>query len=209
MRWEVPKLWEGRTVYLLGGGPSLNNIDLERLKGERVIAINNAYMESRAPWAPVLYFMDWGWYNLHKSKLIKWPGLKVTVTEKCINEPGIRVISWRHRLGLDPDPSYMTRGTNAGFGAISLAAKLGGVKIILLGFDMRMVDGQHNYHKGEHKRTVNDKIYENNFIKPFKSLLKPMKEWDIEIINATPNSALPYFPIVDPEEVLPDVTNLR
>ena len=113
------------------------------------------------------------------------------------------MLKWRHRLGLDPDPRYMTRGTSAGFGAVSLAVKLGGKKIVLLGFDMRMVDGEHNYHKGEHRRDVHKDIYINNFIKPFQSLIKPTIEQNIEVVNATPGSALPFFPIVDPEEVLP------
>ena len=203
MWWEVPKLWPGRTVYILGGGPSLANIDFERLRGQRSIAINNAYMQGRTPFAPVMYFMDWGWYNLHKHRLVVWPGLKVTTVNKCVNEPGIRVLKWRHRQGLDPDPRYMTRGTSAGFGAVSLAAKLGAKKIVLLGFDMRVIDGEHNYHKGEHKRDVDKAIYVNNFIQSFRSLLKPAAEQKIEIVNATPGSALPFFPIVDPEEVLP------
>lgn len=202
MWWTVPKLWPDRTVYIIGGGPSINNIDLERLKGERVIAVNNAYMSGRAPWAPVMYFMDWNWYNWHKKALARWPGLKVTVCDKCKNEGGIRVLKWRHRLGLDEDPRFITRGTCAGYSATSLAAKLGASKIILLGFDMRIVDGEHNYHN-EHKRDVLPGIYVNNFIRPFQSLVEPAKEWGIEIINATPDSHLPYFPIVDPEEVLP------
>lgn len=202
MWWEVPKLWPDRTVYVLGGGPSLKGFYFNSLKGERVIAVNNAYMDARAPWAPVMYFMDWGWYNVHKKKLAVWKGLKVTVCDKCKDEPGIRVLKWRNRMGLDDDPRFITRGTCAGFGAISLAAKLGANKIILLGFDMRKVDGEHNYHN-EHKRTVNDEIYKNNFIKPFQSLLEPIQEQGIEIINATPGSELPFFPIVEPEEVLP------
>ncbi len=202
MWWEVPKLWKNRTVYILGGGPSLTNFDFERLRGERVIAINNAYMEGRAPWAPVLYFMDWGWYGIHRNKLAKWSGLKVTVCDKCKAEPGIKVLKWRHRLGMDDDPRFLTRGTSAGFGAISLAVKLGANRIILFAYDMRTVDGKHNYHE-EHKRNVHRDIYVNNFIRPFESLIKPAADRGIEILNATPDSALKTFPIVTPEEVLP------
>lgn len=202
MLWEVPELWKDRTVYILGGGPSLDGFDFERLKGERVIAVNNAYMPGRAPWAPVLYFMDWGWYGIHKNALAKWSGLKITSADKCKNEPGIKVVRWRHRLGLDDDPRFMTRGTCSGFGAISIAAKLGGKKIILFGFDMRVVDGRHNYHN-EHFREIKTEIYVNNFIRPFESFVKAAEERGIEIINATPGSALPSFPIVDPEEVFP------
>jgi len=203
--WAVPELWSGRTIYILGGGPSLADFNWERLRGERVIAVNNSYMPGRAPWAPVLYFMDWGWYNIHKEALGRWSGLKITACDKCKDEPGVRVLKWRHRLGLDDDPRFMTRGTCAGFGATSVGAKLGGKgsRLILLGFDMQMVDGRHNYHSGEHKMTVDKAIYVNNFIAPFRSLVAPAKERGIEIINATPGSALPFFPIVHPDEVIP------
>jgi len=44
----------------------LQKKDVERLKNENVLAINNNYLI--APWAKVLYFCDEKWFNWHKDR---------------------------------------------------------------------------------------------------------------------------------------------
>lgn len=238
MEWRVPKIWSG-TVYILGGGPSAKGFDFSRLRGQRVIAINSAFED--AHFADVCYFMDCKWFQHNKAKLIHFAGLKVTVCNEC---KGISWVKWLNghrgpRTGLSIDePSKIRKGTNSGYGAIDLAAKLGGTRLILLFYDMRVkakdpkeeeklvqlmsnakimaqldnnrydaidVEIDHNYHS-RHFRRVSPDIYRRTYMAPgkgFDTLLTPAKAAGIEIINATPGSALRDFPIVDPEEVLP------
>lgn len=200
MIWEVPELWPGKTVYVLGGGPSLKDVDLERIKGERVIATNNAYRI--APWADFLYFMDCRWWEQHKSEIRYFSGMIVTTCQRCQDIPGIKYLKRGHRKRHDERPDHLFRGNNSGVGACSLAIKLGAKKIILLGFDMKMVGGQHNWHNDHNKSTPN-KIYQEQFMKMFEYLSMCAPEYGVEIVNATPGSALPFFPIVDPKEVYP------
>ena len=40
----VPKLYDGETIYIIGGGPSLKNFKFESLHGCRTIAINKAIL---------------------------------------------------------------------------------------------------------------------------------------------------------------------
>lgn len=198
--WSVPRMWKGSTVYILGGGPSLASVDIERLRGRRVIALNNAYR--LANWFPMMYFHDCIWWSWHAKELASWPGVRVTSCVECQNVPWIRFLHHGNRATLDIRPQYLSRGSNAGFAGMSLAEKLGAQRIILLGYDMRVVAGQHNWHK-DHQRVVNATIYQSEFIDPFIAVAPLLKVRGIEVINATPGSALTAFPIRTPEEVYP------
>lgn len=196
---KLPKLWYGGTCYILGGGPSLAKVNLDLLKGKRVIGVNNAYL--LAPWIDAIYFMDCAWYNQHQAKLLDFKGIKVTVCEKCKNVPGIFCFKRGKRNGIEDKVDCIGTGSNGGFGAINLAIKLGVKKIVLLGYDMRVIDGHHNYHT-DHTRKIPEAIYETQFIKNFRSLVEPCKERGIQIVNCTPGSALDAFPLEPLEDHL-------
>ncbi len=198
--WHVPKMWPNSTVYILGGGPSLADVDVERLRGQNVIATNDAFLLGR--WIPVMYFMDCKWFKWHDTELADWPGIRVTSCRECKDISWIKYLDTGHRTDLDERPTRLSRGTNAGFGAMALAIKLGAVRPVLLAFDMRVVNGKANWHDN-HQREVSDNIYESQFFKSFAAAKGILKARGIEVINATPGSALPMFPIVSPEEVYP------
>ena len=198
--WETSRFWEGETCYILGGGPSLNLVDVDRLKGQRVIVVNNSYRV--APWADVLYFMDCAWYAWHKLELLSFTGIKVTTCEHSKDEIGIKFLERGRRQGIDERNTHLVRGTNSGYGAVSLAIKFGVKKIILFGYDMRQVDGKNNFHK-DHKREVQAFIYKKQFVPIFSTLKNHCETDGIEIINATPGSLLDIFPIIEVEEAMP------
>lgn len=200
MHWNVPPMWKGCPVYILAGGPSLNNVDIDRLRGARVIAVNNAYLLAR--WIPVMYFMDCKWFGWHDEELAKWPGLRVTTCKTFQDVPWLKFLKHGSRMGLDTRSGHLSRGTNAGYGALALAVKLGGNPIYGFGFDMKQVDGNDNWHT-EHKRKTPSNIYEHQFFKPFAAAKAILDERGIQFYNATPGSALPYFPIISLEEAYP------
>jgi len=198
--WNVPEMWPGATVYILGGGPSLADVDVERLRGQHVIAVNNAYKLGR--WIPVMYFMDCKWFEWHGEDLAGWPGLRVMSCHKCKDISWLKYLEAGHRTELDNRPSRLTRGTNGGFGAMALAIKFGATRIILFGFDMKQLGGKDNWHE-PHPRGTPKNIYGSQFIKSFESVKGELAARGIKVINATPGSALHTFPIVSPEEVYP------
>lgn len=200
MKWDVPKMWDGATVYILGGGPSLRDVDINRLRGQHIIAVNNAYQ--LASWIPMMYFMDTVWFRWHAESLANWPGIRVTSCRECENTSWVKFVDQGHRRELDERPHFMMRGTNAGFGAMAIAIKLGAMKVILLGFDMQLVNGNANWHE-DHERVTIAEIYKRQFLKSFASVKGELIERGIEVINATPGSALTTFPIVSPKEVYP------
>lgn len=196
--WHVPKLWE-TSAYILGGGPSLGGVDIDRLKNSNVIAVNNAYQ--LADWLPFVYFMDEPWFRWHEEELRGFQGLKVTGAPNLKGEPGLKWLQRGKRHVYDPRPGYISRGNNSGQGAICLAVALGAKKVILLGFDMHAKMG-HNYHQ-DHPRGVPKSIYADKYFQCFNMLKPSLEALGVQVVNATLGSALPTFPIVDPEEVLP------
>lgn len=197
MLWNVPRIWNGE-CFIIGGGPSINLIDIEKLRSKRVIGTNNAY--EIAPFIDFLYFMDCVWYKWHKEKLVNFRGIKVTTCHECDNIKGIKFLKTGDKTSLDDRPEFLARGNNAGMGALALAVKLGAKRIILLGYDMYFPNGESNYHN-DHQREVKEERYEE-FNKKFEIFKSGLKERGVEVLNATPGSKLKLFPIVEPNDVL-------
>lgn len=198
--WVPPQIWSSR-AYILGGGPSLSKIDVDRLRGQNVIAVNNAY--KLGDWIPFVYFGDRAWFNWHEEEVLKHPGILVTACPDLwkTQAQGVKWMERGARGVYDSRPGYMTYGHSSGHAAICLAVDLGAKEVVLFGFDMHARHG-HNWHN-EHRREVPSSIYSSNFYKPMQKLAVSLKDMGISVLNATPGSALDLFPIVDPEEVLP------
>lgn len=198
-QFTVPRIWEGSTCYIIGGGPSIAKLDLSKFRDKHTIAVNNSYRI--APWADVLYFMDNIWLKWHEESIKDFPGLVVSSAPAVKDRPNIKFLQRGKRRAFDDREGFITRGSNSGHGGMCLGALFGAKRIVLLGFDMKMVEGEHNYHD-EHDREVPPSIYQDQFVRSFEFVKDYFKENNIEVLNATPGSALPTFPIVDPGEVM-------
>lgn len=211
--WHPPKLWPGRTVYIIGGGPSIKELDLTPLHKERVIGCNDAY--SLGSWVDVCYFGDYGWIEIHNKEWIKrpdgtehpglfvFPGLKVTCAPsiKTINDKSILRLE-RRPAGICLLPGKIAWNTNTGFSAINLAIIFGAKKIVLVGFDMKLEDGESNWHHNlkDSPNAILFKKFKSGSIRMMKELAEKCP--DVEIINANPDSALNCFPKMKFEECI-------
>lgn len=168
MIWQVPHIWEGGEVWILGGGPSLTKqFDIsdkivqdvrkgispptiyspymESIHNKHVIGINVAYLIG--DWIDMVFFGDNKFFQIHKERLAVWPGLKVS----C--HGGVQNISWVKFLGRDSscprgissNPKTVSWNCNSGSAAISVAANAGAKRIILVGFDMNKDNNGHKH----------------------------------------------------------------
>lgn len=230
MRWNVPKIWDGATCFIIGGGPSLpkqfdvpeETIEavtakrelpsayseyLKPLHNKHVIGINNAYQIGS--WIDVLFFGDCGWYLVHRNAIAKWPGLKVTCcprfeAKKKEDMEGIKFLKKdAQRQGISSDNSTVCWNSNSGAAAISLASHFGAKKIILLGFDMDMQNKVSHWH-GSHAQPGENtrKPPFDRHLRGFPQIAEDAKKMGIEILNASPDSAIMDFTKIDIEEVL-------
>jgi len=196
---EVPKLWPGCTITLLGGGPSLTEADVryvgERPHLTRTIAIKEAYL--LAPWADVLYACDASWWKFYDGAPT-FAGLKYTLEAPY---PGVVQLQNTGSEGLELDPIGLRTGYNSGYQAINLAVHLGATRIVLLGFDCWSgPDGRSNWFTTT--RPHMDSPYPV-FLQAFAGLVDPLKAAGIELINCSRQTLLRAFPRRPLEEVLP------
>lgn len=192
--------WRGRSCVIVGSGPSAGCADLGRARGVGVIAINEGWR--LAPWADVLYACDRAWW-LHRQGVPDFEGLKVTADARAASEFGLR------RVRVDDVNALQLRsagvlgsGGNSGFQAVNLAVQFGVQRIVLVGFDLNMDGGVH-WH-GLHPGRLNN---------PTSALLAQwaarldaqaplLARLGVEVLNASPTSALAAFPKVPLEEAI-------
>lgn len=210
--WTPPRFWEGETVYIIGGGPSFKAMDPSLLFGRCTIGINDAYRLGN--WVKLVFFGDKGWLQLHNFDWItigdqkvpgfkKYKGLKVCCNDFGFTDPNIHVLR-RRSFGLHLEPGYVGFNGNSGSAAINLAISVGASRVVLLGFDMKSADdGTPNWHPKLKDHDVSPQKY-RKFIRGMKIIANDAKRLcpNVEIVNATPGSALTVFPMVNLEDVL-------
>lgn len=187
--WSAPRLWPGETIFLLGGGPSLQGFDATKLAGRRVIALNSSW--ALMPDADVLLAPDRRWWRWNKGKIGFRGDHRITTQPEA--PAGVHLMEYGGREGLSADP-WCLKGRNAGHQGINLAVHLGAARIVLLGFDQKPAeDGRAHWHE-EHRIPSDPADYANTMIPEFETLPAPLATLGVEVLNATPGSALECFP---------------
>jgi len=232
MIWKVPRIWEEGDVWILGGGSSVpkqfgipDDIVKRVLAGEspklyseymlpihakHVIGINIAYLIGN--WMDMIFFGDGGFFLKHQYGLAEYPGLKIS----CY--PGTDKVSWvkylardtSHPKGISSHPSKVSWNGNSGAAAISVAANAGAKRIILLGFDMKLGEGNtQHWHDvyGRRKSGYKDRKGRINLpftrhLKGFSQIAADAKQMGISIINASPESMITCFPKCNVKDLL-------
>lgn len=200
--WKVPKIWEGERCYILGGGPSLADVDVTRLRGQHVIAVNNAF--KLGDWIEFMFYGHCGFGVWHGAALRQFTGRKLTT---CVYREQLEftplVIRYSRKFGLSIEPNRLFWNRSSGACAVNLATLLGATEIVLLGYDMRRINGQNNWHNDHPVTEENKPDPYDSFLEPWPNIARGAKAIGVTIINATPNSNLTSFPIVEPGEVMP------
>lgn len=191
----VPKLWPDSTIVVIGGGPSLTPEDVAACRGQHVIAIKEAYL--LAPWADVLYACEAKWWK-HYGGAPTFTGLKYTM--EPVPFADVQPLANTGAEGLELDPSGLRHGYNSGYQAINLTVHLGAKRIVLLGFDMSAGPNGQNWF-GPHPNHSQGSPYPI-FRQMLHTLVDPLKELGIDVLNASRFTLLNAFPRVTLEEAL-------
>ena len=177
-----------------------------------MIAVNNSYGDpvynekgTLIKYVPrdfvdIVWFGDPNWYEWHEEWLKDFIGLKIHCSGNRWNRRSeLKRLLRTKPIGIETRPGFVAWNKSSGASAINLAYHLGVKRIILLGYDMRMVDGQKNWHQ-DHKEKKHNPF--KRFLAPFSEIAKDLKKLGVECVNATPESAIKQFPIIKLEEVL-------
>lgn len=196
----VPKLWPNGLIVCIASGPSLTVDDVEYCRGkvDAAIVVNNSYQI--APWADCLIASDLKWWRWHEGAK-SFKGLKYA-TSKHVNWSGVQILRNTGDHGLEMKPNGLRHGLNSGYRAINLAVHFGAKTIVLLGYDMQVGPNRKEHWHPDHP--VKSQSPYKLFIKRFRTLVEPLAQLGIEIVNCTPGSALDAFPKMPLREVLPE-----
>ena len=210
-RFTVEPIFAGCDVIVAAGGPSFSMRQVRAIAMARnapasklrIIAVNDAIypLFGVADW---LHACDWEWWHPHIQTVHTFPGIKTTLSE-TVPAPWVTgYIENSGCEGFDPDPSRCRTGANSAYQAMHIAIHTGARRIILVGVDMRDGPAQEKHWFGDHPTAIGQHpVYYDSLMIPHFATLKPALEGrGIEVVNASPGSALTAFPMVDLETAL-------
>ena len=196
---------ETNTAIVAAPGPSLPAV-AARCDGFSVVAVGDALR--LLPQALACYAGDLAWWTVNCTQGASWSrftGEKIVPMqpEQADDEELLRLCEHYGATrmptvdtpGFLAPPGRIACGDCSLFGAISYALGLGYTRLILVGADMRVVDGRRHFF-GDHPAPLSNRVDYSRFVPQFEraAALLPAH---VSIVNATPGSALRCFPIVD------------
>jgi hypothetical protein len=201
VKWTIQKIWSNSTVFIIGGGRSLNTTglnwdskenkikiresiskNLSCIHDKRVIGVNNAF--ELGNWVDVCLFGDVRWLEWNRKKLVDYAGLMSWI-KTVVRDSG---------FGISKTPDKVFWNKSSGGAAINLAVHLGAKNIVLLGFDMFVEpNSKPNWHD-EHEVDIDKKD------SPYKAMLeafpvikKDADKLGIKIVNTSLDSEITCF----------------
>lgn len=188
--------WAKQTVAIVASGPSLQQEQVDKLKGKaRVIAVNDSW--ELCPWADILYAADRAWWK-HHGYVKHFAGERWTQQQGHIAWPqeakdaGLEIVVSAHRPGISFDPSIIHTGKNSGYQALNLAVLFGATKILLLGIDCTILDGKTHWF-GDHPGRLKRNSPYDVFKQAFTDSSIELERAGINVINCSERSALTCF----------------
>lgn len=196
--WQWRRDFEGRTVVILGNGPSLARFMPQQVQGVPLIAINSACRWARpvATPADLLYFADNSWNEAHPALALAWPGVVVTSNRYAaarLAPLGLRldVTALTYAVGVHPDATHASSGHTSA----ALAAAMGAARVVLLGFDGGHRGGRAQWH--DDYREGDESVYADRMIPGWRDLVPGLARLGCEVVNATPASSIDAAPFLE------------
>lgn len=201
--WEYPSppLWEGATAFILGGGPSLHDVDLSLIKDEKIIGVNESYTFGN--FVDFTFIGNNKYYIRHKHKFADYTGHVVCAGGKSYHDPNVLTV-YKSNSVCTMQKGRIGMKNNSGIGAINLAMQLGVSEIVLLGFDMGLKNGM-NWHNNNIttnilKKQITERYYEGVRKTMCERVVDIVYRANIDVYNCTPETALDCFPVMSLDE---------
>lgn len=96
---------------------------------------------------------------------------------------------------------HIHHGLNSGYQTINLAYHFGVSRIVLLGYDMQHTGGKRHWF-GDHPKSLTNADGIHNWVAGFSRLAKDLHQDGIDVINASPETALKCFKRQPLEEIV-------
>lgn len=152
------------------------------------------------PDADVLYFCDLKWWNSRREQIKRiWKGRYIISLDNQL--AGVWALHKTGQIGLELNPGGLRTGANSGYQAINLAVHFGVKRIVLLGYDMKVSGSWMHWNiRPERTTPIKQQTTLDSFNSYFPHLKEPLEALGVEVVNATPDSALTVWPKVPLEK---------
>ncbi|MZH03446.1 MAG: hypothetical protein F3745_08655 [Nitrospinae bacterium] len=189
-------LHQGKNLFILASGPSLNDLDLTLLKNKIVMGLNRSILIYPSPYYQCVF--DYRLFDLYLDSFKEVRQL-FTLEDRPLGLP-------LKLLGGEGFSTDLEEGIYSGYTisyfALQVAAYMGFKKIFFLGLDLKH-SGPNTHFFGQDSQTVN---HEQTEFPRMKKMLdfgaKTLANTDIEVFNCSPTSTLDSFNKISYEEAL-------
>lgn len=195
--WRAPRLFAGETVFIVGGGPSVLAHDLKRLAGRPTIAINASY--EATPFAQFLFFNDPLFWQQHAARARSTFAGRIVSTAPMVGED-LTYMRRRRPIGLTTRDDELGVEFTSMTGALDLAYLFGARRIVTLGLDGQADGHGRTHHHAPHAHA--SVFHWEAQRRDLATYVAPLVAAGIEVVNASPGSAVPLWPIVSLEDYL-------
>lgn len=213
----IEPIYQGETAVICATGPSITPevikivSEAKKAKQVKLFGMNLAFTVFDLD---LLHGCNWQFWTHY------WEQVKDLSCDKWTTRPelkdkfiGLNYIEERWIDGLSTDTSYIAAHHGSSAQTIGLAYHYGIKVMLLIGFDMRF-PGKIDRYRYKEKRHFHDEtpITEKHWpmtgkngeldglIREFETINPD--DYEIQIINCTPNSAMTHFPMMDLDEAL-------
>ncbi len=187
--------WFNQPCIVAASGPSMNeSIAAQCLEakqdGFKIIAVSDAYR--LLPFADILYAADIAWWEVHRG-CPEFAGEKWTSYQ--LDQKKDDRFNLNHVLvRMFPDFStipHELHGFSSGFQALNMALLMKAKPIVLVGFNMKIVNGKRHFF-GDHPKPLDNSSNLEAWVPGFEAAAHKLPE-RVSVINATSDSALNCF----------------
>lgn len=201
------KDWRGECVAIIASGPSAKGANIAALKDRiHIVAIKENI--DLCPWADVVYGCDWPWWR-HRRGLPDFMGLKLSYAVQAHGSfrdvQKVEIKDAKCDRLLFDEPGSIGSGGNSAFQAVNIVCQFGVAAILAIGFDMQGRGGAHWY--GRNNWSGGNNPSEDNYrrwIAGFGAVEPVLRGHGIDVVNASPSSALNCFRRATIEDALTD-----
>lgn len=189
--------WNDQDVFIIGGGLSLKERDIQSLhKKGIVIGVNRA---AEFATCHATFTIDHSFIRNCAGLLKQWAedGQEVyaavgnTWLDTVAPIPGVTYLLRVQGQGVGDGMSEIVNGCNSGYGALCLAIKKRSRRIWLLGFDMK--DKNTHWHDGYKWGCNRSSIYFERWAKRFGEIKNDLPR-GVKVFNCNPDSGIVAFP---------------
>lgn len=190
----VPPFYQGRDVFVLGGGRSVREEHRAALRGRAVIAVNSSY--TGVPGNTPVVFHDRRWLGWHAEQMRRWGG-PIFTSSPNVQPSFMGRVHFLNKIRPEENggefmtdrPDSVAARDSGGIG-VNLAFHAGARRIVLLGFDMGFeTEGEAHWYP-EHPIPARLGNYVNRFLPQYPLIARWLRARGVPLLTIT-ETAIP------------------